>query len=298
MFGFSLALALPFSLFSFFPGWLQSLPKSGGWMDDVKVTLGFLEIALAFKFLSVADLTMGWKIVPYELFIVVWVLCALGLALYFLGKLRFPHTPRRASIGTTRWVLTVVSLVLAGYFASGFRVREGAKGFITPNLLSGVAPPAGHSYIFPRHCPMDLDCYNDYEEGVAVAKAQNKPILLDFTGHGCVNCRRMEDNVWSKENVYKMIKNDYVLISLYADARKALKEPIVLPNRTLRNEGNKWAWFQETYFDRVSQPYYVLLSPNHKFLNQPVAYTPEVKEYEAFLRCGLERFNKQKAAAQ
>jgi cytochrome c biogenesis protein CcdA len=292
MFGFSLALALPFALFSFFPGWLQSLPKSGSWMDDVKVVLGIAEIALAFKFLSVADLTMGWKIVPYELFVGVWVLCGLVLALYFINKIRFPHTAKWPKISAGKYAFAAFWLFVAGYCGTGFMTRQNhdVTSFVTPDILSGLAPPAGHSYIHPGNCPLDLNCYKDFELGLAEARRTNKPILLDFTGHGCVNCRKMEDNSWPVPGIFKYISEDYILISLYTDDRKPLDEPIVLPHRTLRNVGNKWAWFEETYFDRVSQPYYVLLSPDLKILNQPVGYTPNNAEYEEFLRCGLERF--------
>ena len=298
MFGFSLALALPFALFAAFPSWLNSLPKSGGWMTSVKVTLGFVEIALALKFLSVADLTMGWKFLPYELFLAVWVLCALGLVLYYLGYIRFPHDGPIKSYNPTRIGFISLALFATVYLSLGFRYNDQSSTFHTPNLLSGLAPPAGHSYIYPKDCPQNLECFKDFEKGVEYARKQGKPILLDFTGHGCVNCRRMEDNVWGQDGIYDMLSEDYVLISLYVDERKKLDEPYTSPfsNRMMRTVGNKWADFQAIHFNRNSQPYYVLLGPNDngdlKVLNQPRAYTPDVGQYRSFLECGLERFSK------
>ncbi|MEM1219394.1 MAG: protein-disulfide reductase DsbD domain-containing protein [Bacteroidota bacterium] len=296
MLGFSTALALPFALFAAFPGWLNSLPRSGGWMNEVKVTLGFVEIALALKFLSVADLTMGWNFLPYEAFVAVWVLCSLGLLLYFLGYIRFPHDSKKVNFGAGRIIMVTASLAAAVYFSLGFMYNEQSETFKTPNLLSGVAPPAGHSYIYPKECPLNIDCYKDFEKGYESALAQGKPILLDFTGHGCVNCRRMEDNVWGEDGIFELIRDDYVLVSLYVDDREKLEEPYTSPqsNRLMRNVGNKWADFQAIHFNRNSQPYYVLLAPNQdkslKVLNQPKAYTPDKGEYQLFLECGLEKY--------
>ncbi|MEM9888006.1 MAG: cytochrome c biogenesis protein CcdA [Bacteroidota bacterium] len=292
MFGFSLALALPFALFAAFPSWLNSLPKSGGWMSDVKVSLGFVELALALKFLSVADLTMGWGILPYEAFLAVWVLCSLGLVLYFLGMLKFPVNyikPKRTAIKN---VIAFACLGLTVYLAAGFRYSNQSETFQTPLLVSGIAPPAGHSYIYPNDCPLNLDCYKDFEEGLLAAKQQKKPILLDFTGHGCVNCRKMEDNVWGEKGVFELIRDDYVLVSLYVDDRKKLKQPYASPfdQSTRRTVGNKWADFQALQFERQSQPYYVLLSPEGKVLNKPVAYTPDKADYQSFLECGLRQW--------
>ncbi|GGD97119.1 protein-disulfide reductase DsbD family protein [Planktosalinus lacus] len=292
MLGFSFALALPFALFAAFPGWLNSMPKSGGWMNSIKVTLGFIEIALALKFLSIADMILGWKILPYELFLILWILCALGLLLYFLGLLKFPLDSPVKKITLTRSLLSISMLILIIYMAMGFRVSDQSNGFVTPNLLSGLAPPAGHSYIYPGKCPLNLNCIKDFQEGVAFAKSVNKPILLDFTGHGCVNCRRMEDQVWSDPEIYSIINDDYVLISLYVDERTPLDEPYTsaLSGRQMRNIGNKWADFQAIHFNRNSQPYYVLISPEGSVLNQPVGYLPNKKDFKAFLNCGKERF--------
>lgn len=294
MLGFSTALALPFALFAMFPTWLNSMPKSGSWMNVIKVTLGFIEIALAFKFISIADLTMGWKILPYELFVGIWVLIALLMAAYYLGFLRFPLDPPNQKISMPRKAFGVLMILMAIYFASGFRVSERSETFITPNLLSGLAPPAGHSYIYPKHCPLNINCFHDFDDGMEYAKEQNKPILLDFTGYGCVNCRRMEDNIWSEDKVYKLINEEYILISLYVDERKELEEQYYseFGQKKIRTVGNKWADFQAIHFDRNSQPFYVLMSPDGKLLNKPVAYTPDVDKYKAFLECGLQNFKK------
>jgi thiol:disulfide interchange protein len=293
MFGFSLALALPFALFAAFPGWLNSMPKSGGWMNNIKVTLGFIEIALALKFLSIADMIMGWKILPYELFLVLWILCAFGMMFYFLGILKFPLDSPVKKITLTRSVLSVSMLALVVYMAMGFKVSDQSNGFITPNLLSGLAPPAGHSYIFPGKCPLNLNCIKDFQEGIAYAKSVNKPVLIDFTGHGCVNCRRMEDQVWSDPEIYNSISNDYVLISLYVDERSPLDEAYTsaLSGRQMRNVGNQWADFQAIHFNRNSQPYYVLATPDGQILNQPVGYLPDKRAFNDFLNCGKERFS-------
>ncbi len=301
MFGFSTALALPFALFAAFPAWLNSLPKSGGWMNQVKVTLGFVEIALAMKFLSIADLTMGWKFLPYELFLAVWVLCALALGLYFLGYIRFPHEAPVQKLKPGRIAMALLSFAFMLYLLLGYRYSEQSGTFKTPPLLSGLAPPAGHSYIYPKECPLNLDCHHDFEEGLAVAKKQNKPILLDFSGYGCVNCRKMEDNVWSQDGVFELIRDKYVLISLYVDDRTTLDMPYTSPfsQRTMRTVGNKWADFQAIHFNRNSQPYYVLLSSDgKKVLNKPVAYTPDKEEYKTFLECGLRNFEKYRNGEQ
>ncbi len=293
MLGFSTALALPFALFAMFPAWLNSMPKSGSWMNVIKVTLGFIEIALAFKFISIADLTMGWKILPYELFVGIWVIVALLMAAYYLGFIRFPLDPPRQKISLLRKTFSVLMIGLALYLATGFRVSERSETFITPNLLSGLAPPAGHSYIYPVDCPLNINCFHDFDEGLEYAKKQNKPILLDFTGYGCVNCRRMEDEIWSQDKVYKIINEDYVLISLYVDEKKELENQYYseFGKRKIRSVGNKWADFQAIHFGANSQPYYVLMGNDGKILTKPKAYTPDVDKYKAFLECGLTNFN-------
>ena len=293
MFGFGLALALPFALFSAFPAWLHSLPRSGSWMDDVKVTLGFAEIALALKFLSVADLTMGWKIMPYEAFVGLWVLCGLGLAAYFAGWLRFPHSAPKRVLAPINLAMTLTGIAFAGYCATGFIVNREAETFVTPNLLSGLAPPPGHSYIYPKACPGDFNCYHDFEEGLAAAKREHKPIMIDFTGYGCVNCRRMEDNVWNKPGVHELIRDKYILVSLYVDERKELPQPYTstFDGSRRRTLGHKWTDFQIIHFNRNSQPYYVLLDENMNVLNTPRGAEFDVKKYQQFLQCGLDRFD-------
>jgi thiol:disulfide interchange protein len=292
MLGFSTALALPFGLFAAFPAWLQALPKSGSWMTSVKVTLAFLEIALAFKFLSVADLTMHWKLLPYEAVLGVWVLCALGLALYWAGFIRFPHDTVVKKYTPSRILMILASLFCFVYLGLGFRYNPVSGTFMTPPAGSGLLPPPGYSYIYPKKCPLNLDCYHDFETGLAVAKASKKPILIDFTGYGCVNCRKEEDQVWSQPEVLKIIHDDYVLISLYTDDRTELTTPFVskVDGKTKHNVGQKWSEFEITHFNRISQPYYVLVSPDLKVLNQPIGYTPDVKLYKDFLECGKTKF--------
>ena len=296
MLGFSTALALPFTLFAAFPSALQSLPKSGGWMDAVKVTLGIVEIAFAMKFLSTADLILGTKWMPYELFLGVWVLCAAVLALYYFGVLSRRVGAKADGRSLVNLGLGLGALGIAIYFALGFRYDEQTQAFDTPSVASGLAPPAGHSYIYPKDCPRDFDCFKDYEEGLAYARSVGKPILLDFTGHGCVNCRKMEDQVWGQPGVHERIKQDYVLVSLYVDERTELSEPFVsdYSGRKLRTVGNKWADFQARNFSHQTQPFYVLLSPDEEVLTQPVPYTPDVQEYAAFLACGLNQFEQLK----
>jgi thiol:disulfide interchange protein DsbD len=291
---FGLALALPFALFAMFPGWLNSLPKSGSWLNSVKVVLGFAEVALAFKFLSMADLVKGWMIVPYEVFMVVWVLCALGIALYLLGKVRFPHDSPLTKISPVRGMLAVLFLVFTGYLTSGFMVDKAQNTFTTKKLMSGLAPPVGYSWILPKNCPSGFDCYHDLETGMAQARATGKPVLLDFTGYACVNCRKMEEHVWPIRNVHSQIDKEYVLISLYVDDKKPLPEAEQRVYTTCAGNqkriitvGNKWSTLQTETFVNNSQPYYALLSPEGVLLTDPVGYMPDANEYGAFLQRGL-----------
>ncbi len=296
MLGFSTALALPFALFAAFPSWLNSLPTAGGWMSSVKVVLGFVEIALAMKFISVADLTMGWKIMPYELFLAIWFICALCIVIYLFGKIKFPHDSPIRKFSNTRRAFIGIFMVVTVYILMGFSIDKKSETFDTPDLLSGLAPPAGHSYIFPKHCPLNLECYKDFAEAQEVARKQNKPIFIDFTGHGCVNCRKMEDKVWGEDEILPLIRDEYVLVSLYVDERKELEEPYIskLSGKKMRNVGNKWADFQAIHFGTNSQPYYVLVAPmedgSFKVLNQPTAYDEDVDAYREFLECGLRQF--------
>ena len=240
MFGFALALALPFGLFSAFPGWLNSLPKSGGWMNTVKVVLGFIELALAFKFLSKADLTMHWGILKYETYMMVTLLCALAMGIYLLGFIRFPHDDKGAKIGIPRKVFGLLSIGLAAYLGTGFMVNERTDTYATPGLMSGIAPPACYSYFHPCDCPAGIQtCYKDFDEGMAYAKSLGKPVMVDFTGHGCENCRKMEDQVWVDTKVNLHLNEDYVLISLYVDDRTKLDSIELDPDgNKLRTVGN------------------------------------------------------------
>ncbi len=293
--GIGMALALPFALFALFPSWLNSLPRSGSWLNSVKVVLGFAEVALAFKFLSNADLVKHWGLVRYELFMAVWVLCALGIVLYLLGIIRFPHDSPVTKRSPVRLAFTVLFAMATGYLALGFRYNAETNTFHTLKLMSGLAPPVGYSWILPKHCPHNLDCHHDLEAGLAQARATGKPLLLDFTGYACVNCRKMEEHVWPEPQVYELIRDRYVLVSLYVDDKQELpkeQQHIYMTSagkqKAIVTQGNKWSTVQAETFRISSQPYYALLSPDGRLLTDPVAYTPDVAEYHAFLERGLE----------
>lgn len=297
MAGFGLALALPFALFAMFPGWMNSLPKSGGWLNTVKVVLGFLELALALKFFSNADLVKHWGVLKIELFLGLWILIFLGMGLYLFGKIKFPHDSPLKKLSFFRISTGVLAIAFAVYLMSGFRYNEETGTFKTLTFLSGLAPSAGYSWIHPKQCPGNLDCFHNLEEGVAYAKKVNKPILIDFTGYACVNCRKMEENVWPKKAANDLIKNDFVLVSLYVDDKTALpqdqKIAVKQKNgsvKNLKDYGNKWAHFQTENFNNNSQPYYALITAEGKLLNSPVGYTPDVNDYVKFLQCGLDAF--------
>ncbi len=299
MSGFGIALALPFALFAAFPGWLNTLPRSGGWLNTVKVVLGFLELALAFKFLSNADLVKHWGLLKIEPFLIIWIVVAFAMSAYLFGMIKFPHDSPNDKPGKVRLGLGVLSLVTAIYLMTGFQFDEDKQSFTSLGLLSGLAPPVGYSWLYPKECPNNLDCFKDLDSGVAYARKMNKPIMIDFTGHACVNCRKMEEHVWPKKEVYKMIKNDYVLISLYVDEKIELPvdEQVTVSSkvtgqRTLRRTGDKWAHFQTEFFNNNSQPYYVLIGPDGRLLNSPVGYTPDVAEFASFLACGQEAWGK------
>ena len=295
--GFGLALALPFALFAAFPGWMNSMPKSGGWLTTVKVVLGFLELALAFKFLSNADLVKHWGLLKIEPFLIIWILVALGMAAYLFGLIRFPHDTKMKKLSPVRGGLAVISLIFAIYLMSGFRYNEETKTFTSLSLLSGLAPPVGYSFIHPKDCPQNLNCFHDLSEGLAYAKARNMPVFLDFTGYACVNCRKMEEHVWVKEEVYNILSKEYVVISLYVDDKTELpeNEQVTLTFKTggqkkIRTKGDKWAFFQTDNFNNNSQPWYALVTNTGTLLNTPVGYTPEVKDYVNFLQCGLDAY--------
>ena len=300
MLGFSSAIALPFALFAAFPGWLNSLPKSGGWLNTVKVVLGFLELALAFKFLSNADLVAHWNLLKIEPFLIIWIVIGIAFALYLFGKIKFPHDSPLQKLSFVRISGGILVIAFVVYLASGFRVNEKTNTFTSLTLLSGLAPPVGYSFLYPNDCPNNLDCFKDLQTGIEYAKSVNKPILLDFTGYACVNCRKMEEHIWPDATIDNLIRNEYVLISLYVDDKKELPkaEQIAVKRangeiRTLKTYGHKWAHYQTQFFQTNSQPYYALVNSDAtEILNNPVGYTPDATKYATFLNCGLEIFNK------
>jgi thiol:disulfide interchange protein len=292
MVGFSFALAVPFAIFSMFPEWMQSLPKSGGWLNTVKVALGFIELALAFKFLSNVDLAYHWGFLKRELFIGIWVIISLMLGFYLLGKLKLSHDSDVTSISVGRLLVAMITFIFALYLIPGI---WGAP----LKLISGFPPPDFYKEWQTgevNECPHDLNCFHDYEEGMRYAKLQGKPVMLDFTGWSCVNCRKMEDNVWSDPKVLKKLRDDYVLISLYVDDKKLLPETeqfvSAKSGKKIRTVGNKWSDMQSTVYNKNAQPYYVLLDNNAHILAEPVAYMPEIDKYAAFLDEGLCRYSK------
>ena len=295
MSGFGLALALPFALFALFPGWLNSLPKSGGWLNTTKVVLGFLELAFAFKFLSNADLVEHWGILKREIFIGIWIVIFVGLALYLFAKIKFPHDSPIKKLSFSRTSFGVLVIAFVVYLIPGTMK--------TPtwnlSLLSGFPPPQFYSiYEKDTDCPLGLNCFKDFDEGLQYATKNNKPILLDFTGWACVNCRKMEENVWVENDIFKLINEDYVLISLYVDDRKELPENLqfdfIKDNgklKKIKTIGDKWATFQAVNFKTASQPYYVLMSPDLEILHAAQQYTDRDTYYN-WLKDGLEKFNK------
>lgn len=307
MFGFSLALALPFGLFAAFPAWLNSLPKSGSWMNSVKVVLGFLELALAFKFLSVADMTSHWGILKYELFMGLWVVIFAGMTIYLFGKIKFPHDSPIKKLTTTRKILASLSLLWTLYLLTGFAYNEKNNSYDSKLLLSGLAPPAHYTF-FIKEAEVDpvikakypsyskaannLNCFRDYCEGVAYAKEVGKPILIDFTGYGCVNCRKTEEHIWVADKVREMIMKNYVLISLYVDDKKKLENILYSSSRNekLRDVGDIWADLQIVNFQQNAQPLYVLMTPEEQVLAKPRGYKEGVDAYTEFLKCGLNTF--------
>jgi len=291
MAGFGVALALPFALFALFPAWLNSLPKSGGWMTTVKVVLGFLELALALKFLSNSDLVGHWGILKREIFIGIWIVLFVLLTLYLFGIFRFPHDGPKQKLSAGRKITGLASLAFAVYLVLGLTNVSDLK------LLSGFPPPQFYS-VFEQEsdCPLGINCFKDFDEGVAYAKKANKPILLDFTGWACVNCRKMEENVWSEPDIFPLLKDDYVLISLYVDDRKELPKEKQFDFqydsgriKTIATVGQKWGTFQTLNFNAASQPYYVLLSPDLNILNHAIQSTDK-DAYRNWLTKGLSEY--------
>tara|TARA_R110001583_G_scaffold9203_1_gene43473 strand:+ start:37066 stop:39030 length:1965 start_codon:yes stop_codon:yes gene_type:complete len=292
MTGFGVALALPFALFALFPAWLNSLPKSGGWMTTVKVVLGFLEIGLALKFLSNADMVGHWGILKREIFLGIWIVLGIAMTLYLFGLYKFPHDGPIKKLSLGRKLTAFVSLIFTIYLILGVTKVTHLK------LLSGFPPPEFYS-IFEQEsdCPLGIDCFKDFDEGLAYAKEVNKPILLDFTGWACVNCRKMEENVWSDAEVFPIIKNNYVLISLYTDDREELPESEKFNFqfdsgrvKEINNIAQKWGTFQDVNFNSISQPFYVLLSPDLKVLNTSIQNS-DIPTYKNWLLEGLRNNN-------
>lgn len=290
MLGFAIALALPFTLFALFPSWLKSMPKSGGWMNVIKVTLGFLELAFALKFLSVADLAYGWRILDRETFLALWIVLFALLGFYLLGKIKFPHDDDNTKVSVPRFFLALASLAFAVYMVPGL---WGAP----LKAVSAFAPPMQ---------TQDFNLYNnevhakfdDYDAGMKYAREHGKPVMLDFTGYGCVNCRKMELAVWTDMKVADLINNDYVLITLYVDNKTRLPEPVkVMENgteRTLRTVGDKWSYLQRVKFGANAQPFYVLIDNEGKPLNKSYSYDEDIDKYVDFLQTGLNNYNKKK----
>ena len=290
MLGFAIALALPFTLFALFPSWLKSMPKSGGWMNVIKVTLGFLELAFALKFLSVADLAYGWRILDRETFLALWIVIFALLGFYLLGKIKFPHDDDDTKVSVSRFFMALVSLAFAVYMVPGL---WGAP----LKAVSAFAPPMKtqdfNLYTNEVHAKFD-----DYDLGMEYARQHNKPVMLDFTGYGCVNCRKMELAVWTDPKVSSIINNDYVLITLYVDNKTPLTEPVkIMENgteRTLRTVGDKWSYLQRVKFGANAQPFYVLIDNEGNPLNKSYAYDEDISKYINFLQTGLENYRKEK----
>ena len=290
MLGFAIALALPFTLFALFPSWLKSMPKSGGWMNVIKVTLGFLELAFALKFLSVADLAYGWRILDRETFLALWIVLFALLGFYLLGKVKFPHDDDDTKVSVPRFFMALASLAFAVYMLPGL---WGAP----LKAVSAFAPPMQ---------TQDFNLYNnevhakfdDYALGMEYARQHGKPVMLDFTGYGCVNCRKMELAVWTDPKVSDIINNDYVLITLYVDNKTPLSSPVkIMENgteRTLRTVGDKWSYLQRVKFGANAQPFYVLIDNEGKPLNKSYSYDESIPKYIEFLQTGLENYKKEK----
>jgi len=311
MFGFSVALALPFALFAAFPGWLNSLPQSGGWLNSVKVVLGFLELALALKFLSNADLVVQAGILTREVFIAIWIGIFGMLSMYLLGLFRLPHDSPMDRLSVGRMLFATLTLIFTLYLIpglwgaplkiiSGFPppmfYSESPNGIGTAGVVSSRSSSShGNS---TAHCPHNLNCFHDYDEGLAYAKEVGKPVMLDFTGWACVNCRKMEEQVWSDPEVLERLNNDVVLISLYVDEKtelpKSEQREVQIGTKTKRLEtiGNKWSYLQATRFGTNSQPYYVMLDHDEKQLHESAAYDPDIPLFIDWLKRGTEAFKK------
>ena len=299
MAGFGLALALPFALFALFPNWLNSLPKSGGWLSSVKVVLGFLELALALKFLSNADLVMHWGILKREIFIGIWIIISALLSLYLFNIIKFKHDTPIKKLSSFRIGLALLVSAFTLYLIPGVTNTK----YANLSLISGFPPPLYYSiYHKASNCVLDLNCTHDYQEGLKLAKEQNKPILLDFTGYACVNCRKMEENVWSQSEIYNTMKENYIVVSLYVDDKRELPlaEQFTYKSRDgqekeIRTIGDKWATFETENFGSNAQPLYAIINNKQQLLSHPLGYanTKQLeKEYLEWLLCGIEAAKK------
>jgi thiol:disulfide interchange protein len=301
--GFGIALGLPFGLFAVFPDLLKSLPKSGGWLDTVKKVLAFVEVALALKFLSNADLVMHWGILKREVFIGVWLLISLGLTAYLFGWVRLPHDTKGQKIATGRKVLGVFTLLFSLYLIPGVTPSR----IVSLDLLSGFPPPLSYSVYDKNNKDgktLEADVINDYDRAIALSDSLHKPLLIDITGWACVNCRKMEENVWNKPEVRNYIKENYILVSLYVDDRKKLPVQDRVTYTTKDNNkkelitlGDKWATFESENFAQVSQPFYVTLNNKERLLNNPIGYTPSAGDYLQWLKCAKANFDKERRQA-
>lgn len=296
--GFGFSWAIVFGLLALFPQALQSLPKSGGWMNTVKVVLGFIELGLALKFLSKADLVSKTFFLKRELFIVIWILISIGLVLYLFGKIRFPHDDKNAKISMTRKVIGVFGIGFIIYLIQGLFPGDRPK----LQYLSGILPPINVSYLHKEGDGiLGMHPEHDYFKAIEVAKKENKPMLVDFTGYGCENCRKMEEFVWSEPDILPILQNEVILVSLYVDDKEALPEneqtSVDMGNgqkKKVKTIGDKWSLFQQINFNNNSQPHYVLISPDGKVINTPISgYMPK-EDFKAFLECGIAYFKKGK----
>ncbi|HWB94081.1 MAG TPA: cytochrome c biogenesis protein CcdA [Puia sp.] len=300
MAGFGLALGLPFALFALFPNWLQSLPRSGSWMNTVKIVFGFIELALALKYLSNADLVTHWGLLKRETFFAIWIVIGACLVLYLFGIIKFHHDPPPAKLSAGRKVIGLLFLAFVLYLLPGLTNTR----YANIALVSGFPPPLTYSLYGAASAGkgVEANVVNDFNKALQLAKAQHKPILIDFTGWACVNCRKMEENVWPKPGVRDLISKDYILVSLYVDDRKQLPDDQQFlfttgdgSKKAIRTVGDKFATLQSENFSNASQPFYVLISPDEKLLTKPVGYTPDPQAYAQWLSCGLDAFKASEA---
>lgn len=298
MAGFGAAIGLPFALFALFPNLLNSLPKSGGWLNTVKVFFGFLELGFAFKFLSNADLVQHWGILKREIFIGIWIIIMGALSLYLWNFYKFSHDSPVKKLSLSRKVIAVLITLFTLYLVPGVANTK----YANLTLISGFPPPLYYSiYAGKSDCVLDLNCSHDYEEGLKMAREQHKPILIDFTGYACVNCRRMEEKVWNKPDVYALMKNKFIVISLYVDDKKLLPAAERFTYKTkdgsqreIRTVGDKWSVFETENFKNNAQPLYAIINNEEELLNYPAAYTPSASDYLQWLQCGVDAFEKKK----